>query len=84
MARSPASQESSTSKRYLVRIRTANGEYDGVFYSPFPTKRLADVLVQMEGFINLKDAMDISTKEKYPFMVIGKNHIESIKVLDER
>jgi hypothetical protein len=84
MARSPASQESSTSKRYLVRIRTANGEYDGVFYSPFPTKRLADVLVQMEGFINLKDAMDISTKEEYPFMVIGKNHIESIKVLDER
>ena len=84
MARSPASQESSTSKRYLVRIRTAKGEYDGVFYSPFPTKRLADVLVQMEGFINIKDAMDISTKEKYPFMVIGKNHIESIKVLDER
>ena len=84
MVRSPASQESSTSKRYLVRIRTANGEYDGVFYSPFPTKRLADVLVQMEGFINIKDAMDISTKEKYPFMVIGKNHIESIKVLDER
>ncbi len=84
MARSPASQESSTSKRYLVRIRTANGEYEGVFYSPFPTKRLADVLVQMEGFINLKDAMDISTKEEYPFMVIGKNHIESIKVLDER
>jgi hypothetical protein len=55
-----------------------------VFYSPFPTKRLADVLVQMEGFINIKNAMDISTKEKYPFMVIGKNHIESIKVLDER
>jgi hypothetical protein len=84
MARSPASQESSTSKRYLVRIRTAKGEYDGVFYSPFPTKRLADVLVQMEDFINLKDAMDISTREKYPFMVIGKKHIESIKVLDER
>ena len=84
MATQPAGPKSSTSKRYLVRIRTQKGEYDGVFYSPFPKKRLADVLVQMEEFINLKDAMDISTKEKFPFMVIGKSHIESIKVLDER
>jgi hypothetical protein len=84
MTGKPASPGRVTSKRYLVRIRTERGEYDGVFFSPFPTKRLAEVLVQMDDFINLKDARDVSTKEKFPFMLIGKNHIESIKVLDER
>jgi hypothetical protein len=53
-------------------------------YSPHPTRRLSEALSRMEEFINLKDARDISSKEKYPFMVISKEHIETIKVLDER
>lgn len=71
-------------KQYVVRIRTQRGEYEGVLFSPDPTKRLAEALVRMDGFVNLKDARDISSREKFPFMVISKEHIETIKVLDER
>ena len=72
------------SKKYLVRITTNGGEYEGIMYSPHPTRRLSEALSRMEEFINLKDARDILSKEKFPFMVISKEHIETIKVLDER
>ena len=84
MTRDIGDPEKPASRKYLVRIRTGNGEYEGVLYSAFPAKRLSDVLAQMEGFLNLKDARDMESKEKYPFMVISKGHIETIKVLDER
>ena len=71
------------SKSYLVRVRTTSDEYEGRLYSPFPEKRLAEVLSRLEDFVNLKDASSVATKEKYPFMVISKSHIETIKVLDE-
>jgi hypothetical protein len=71
------------SRKYLVRIRTASAEYEGVFYSPYPERRLSEVLTRMEQFINLKDAKDIATGENYPFMVISKSTIETIKVVEE-
>lgn len=73
-----------SSKSYLVRIKTGTGEYEGIMFSPYPSRRLSEVLTRMEDFINLKDARDLSTKEKFPFMVVSKNFIETIKVLDER
>ena len=72
-----------TPKSYLVRVRTTSDEYEGRLFSPFPEKRLAEVLSRIDEFVNLKDASNIATKEKYPFMVISKSHIETIKVLDE-
>lgn len=72
------------SKQYLVQVRTGHGEYEGIFHSPFPDKRLAEALYRMETFVNLKDAKDLTTEKRYPFMVISKDHIETIKVLDER
>ena len=71
------------SRKYLVRIRTANAEYEGMFFSPYPEKRLSEVLTRMDQFINLKDAKDIATGEVYPFMVISKTTIETIKVVKE-
>jgi hypothetical protein len=71
------------SRKYLVRIRTASAEYEGMFFSPYPDKRLSEVLNRMEQFINLKDAKDIDSGEAFPFMVINKTSIETIKVVKE-
>lgn len=76
-------EEGGSTKSYLVRVRTTSDEYEGRLYSPYPEKRLAEVLSRLEDFVNLKDASSVATKEKYPFMVISKSHIETIKVLDE-
>lgn len=76
---SPLSQ----SRKYLVRIRTATAEYEGMFFSPYPERRLSEVLTRMEQFINLKDAKDITTGDTFPFMVISKTSIETIKVVKE-
>jgi hypothetical protein len=71
------------SRKYLVRIRTGNAEFEGMFFSPYPEKRLSEVLTRMDQFINIKDARDVSTGEAFPFMVIGKTAIETIKVVQE-
>ena len=71
------------SRKYLVRIRTATAEYEGMFFSPYPDKRLSEVLTRMEQFINLKDAKDVASGETFPFMVISKTSIETIKVVKE-
>jgi len=71
------------SRKYLVRIRTATAEYEGKFFSPYPEKRLSEVLTRMEQFINLKEAKDIDSGEAFPFMVINKTSIETIKVVKE-
>lgn len=71
------------SRKYRVRIRTATAEYEGLFFSPYPERRLSEVLTRMEQFINLKEAKDITTGEAFPFMVISKNSIETIKVVEE-
>jgi len=73
----------SQSRKYLVRIRTANAEYEGMFFSPYPEKRLSEVLTRMEQFINIKDAKDVTSGDTFPFMVISKNSIETIKVVKE-
>ena len=75
----PAAQ----SRKYLVRIRTMSAEYEGQFFSPYPERRLSEVLTRMEQFINIKDAKDIVSGEAYPFMVISKTSIETIKVVKE-
>ena len=80
----PENATAPESKQYIVRVRTHSGEYEGIMFSPHPERRLSEALGRMEDFVNLKDARDLATKEKYPFMVIGKDHIETIKVLDER
>jgi hypothetical protein len=71
------------SRKYLVRIRTGIAEYEGMFFSPYPEKRLSEVLTRMDQFINIKDAVDVSSGEKFPFMVIGKASIQTIKVVQE-
>jgi hypothetical protein len=71
------------SRKYKVRIRTATAEYEGMFFSPYPEKRLSEVLTRMEQFINLKDAKDVATGDTFPFMVISKTSIETIKVVEE-
>jgi len=71
------------SRKYQVRIRTTSAEYEGKFFSPYPEKRLSEVLTRMEQFINLKDAKDIASGETFSFMVINKTSIETIKVLKE-
>jgi hypothetical protein len=73
-----------TSRQYLVRVKTGSDEYEGLLYSPYPDMRLSDVISRIEGFLNLKDARDVSSDEKYPFMVVNKTFIETIKVIDER
>ena len=73
----------SKSRKYLVRIRTATAEYEGMFFSPYPERRLSEVLTRMEQFINLKDAKDIDSGDAFPFMVISKTSIETIKVVKE-
>ena len=78
-----ADSSGSQSRKYLVRIRTAAAEYEGMFFSPYPDKRLSEVLTRMEQFINLKDAKDVASGESFPFMVISKTSIETIKVVEE-
>ncbi len=73
----------SQSRKYQIRVRTATAEYEGMFHSPYPERRLSDVLTRMEQFINLKDARDVATGDTFPFMVISKGSIETIKVLEE-
>jgi hypothetical protein len=73
----------SQSRKYKVRIRTSNAEYEGLFFSPYPERRLSEVLTKMEQFLNLKDARDVVTGETFPFMVISKHSIETIKVVEE-
>jgi hypothetical protein len=74
---------SAQSRKYRVRIRTQTAEYEGLFYSPYPERRLSEVLTRMEQFLNLKDAKDIVTGESFTFMVISKSSIETIKVIEE-
>lgn len=74
---------SAQSRKYRVRIRTASAEYEGLFYSPFPERRLSEVLTRMEQFLNLKEARDILSGDTFTFMVISKNSIETIKVIEE-
>jgi len=71
------------SRKYRVRIRTASAEYEGLFFSPYPERRLSEVLTRMEQFINLKEARDVVSGEAFPFMVISKSSIETIKVVEE-
>jgi hypothetical protein len=80
----PGEARKPESKQYVVRIRTHSGEYEGIMFSPHPERRLSEALGRMDEFVNLKDARDLASKEKFPFMVISKEHIETIKVLDER
>lgn len=80
----PEGKTEPASKQYMVRVRTRSGEYEGLLFSTDPSRRLSDALGRMEAFVNLKDARDMATKERFPFMVISKERIETIKVLDER
>lgn len=82
-AKSEQDQSAAQSRKYRVRIRTATGEYEGLFFSPYPERRLSEVLTRMEQFINLKEARDVVSSERFPFMVISKGSIETIKVVEE-
>jgi hypothetical protein len=71
------------SRKYRVRVRTGSAEFEGVFFSPYPERRLSEVLTKMEQFLNLKDARDVETGDTFPFMVISKHAIETVKVVEE-
>jgi len=71
-------------RTYVVRVRTGSAEYEGEMFSPYPGQRLSEVLARIQSFINLKGARDLATDEKFPFVVISKDHIETIKVLEEK
>ncbi|HEY5998502.1 MAG TPA: hypothetical protein VI078_04275 [bacterium] len=71
------------SRKYRVRVRTQNAEYEGIFFSPYPDRRLSEVLTKLEQFLNLKEARDVETGETFPFMVIAKHSIQTIKVVEE-
>ena len=71
------------SRKYRVRVRTAHAEYEGIFFSPFPDRRLSEVLTKLEQFLNLKEARDVESGETFPFMVISKGYIEPIKGVEE-
>jgi len=47
-------EESSHSRKYRLRVRTAHAEFEGLFYSPHPERRLSEVLTRMEQFLNLR------------------------------
>jgi hypothetical protein len=71
------------SRKYRVRVRTSSAEYEGIFFSPYPERRLSEVLTRLEQFLNLKEARDVESGETFPFMVISKNSVETIKVVEE-
>jgi hypothetical protein len=71
------------SRKYRVRVRTSNAEYEGIFFSPYPERRLSEVLTKLEQFLNLKEARDVETGETFAFMVIAKHSIQTIKVVEE-
>lgn len=71
------------SRKYRVRVRTSSAEYEGIFFSPYPERRLSEVLTRLEQFLNLKEARDVESGETFPFMVISKQSIETIKVVEE-
>ena len=82
-AKVTADSPTTHSRKYRVRIHTANAEYEGLFFSPYPERRLSEVLTRMEQFINIKEARDVETGETFPFMVISKGSIQTIKVIEE-
>jgi hypothetical protein len=69
---------------YQLRIRTDFEEYIGTFYSPFPNQRLPEVIGRIEGYINLKNVLCTQSGEKFPFIMVNKNRIETIRVLGEK
>ena len=71
------------SRKYRVRVRTSSAEYEGIFFSHSPERRLSEVLTRLEQFLNLKEARDVESGETFPFMVISKQSIETIKVVEE-
>ena len=71
------------SRKYRVRVRTSSAEYEGIFFSPYPERRLSEVLTRLEQFLNLKEARDVESGETFPFMVISKQSIQTIKVVEE-
>jgi hypothetical protein len=71
-------------KIYKVKIKTASGDYIGIFHSPFPEKRLSDAISRLDGYVNLKEVTLTQTGEKYPFVIINKNSIEMIILMDEK
>jgi len=84
MAKLKMEQERSAhSRKYRIRVRTANAEFEGLFYSPHPERRLSEVLAKMEPFLNLKDARDLLKGDSFPFVIVAKSAIESIKVVQE-
>ncbi len=70
-------------KIYKVKIKTKSGEYIGTFHSPFPDKRLSEALCRLDSYLNLKDVTQTDTGETYPFVVINKNTIDMIILLEE-
>jgi hypothetical protein len=71
-------------KIYEVQVKTKSGDYQGTFYSPFPDKRLSEAVSKLEGYLNLKDVTLIQTGEKYPFVIINKNSVEMIILVEEK
>jgi hypothetical protein len=72
-----------SNKVYLVKISTCNDEYLGTFHSPFPGRRLSDVISRIDGYLSLKDVTCAKSGEKFPFILVNKNSIETISVLKE-
>jgi hypothetical protein len=68
---------------YEVKVRTDFDEYVGTFFSPSPNRRLSEVINRIEGFLSLKEVTCTNSGEKYPFIMINKASVESIRVLEE-
>jgi len=71
------------SRVYNIKVRTTNAYYRGDFYSIYPDRRLSDIINMLEQFVTLKDVENINSGEKFPFILINKNFIESIELLKE-
>ncbi len=69
---------------YEVRVRTDFDEYVGTFFSPIPNRRLSEVINRIDGFLSLKDVTCANSGDKYPFIMLNKASIESIRVLEEK
>ena len=70
-------------KVYLVQVKTKSGDYVGSFNSPFPERRLSEVISRLEGYMNLKDVTLTQTGERYPFVIVNKSAIEMIILMEE-